>query len=1344
MELHLMEDSHDTLDDLLTLGSLSPAFPESLLRQNITDLERRILAWVGQEIEHATRLASYQLWNGKLKAAVEAAQAITQVFHDRVAPLESDFLLKHQASLIRLRQQGLLAEAQLQLSEGRLDDADLQRLKQALEMVANVETSADTVYLDLCIADDDVPIELSGVLIVTSAQAASTPGLEEPALLYVPGSGGGLHKFASLQALKARLRLTLCSGLATPLWRHVSARKRMWAMSGEVQLLTRVISGRPVGHGIQAQIRQLEASFQAAQAGERFFPDSDTRDETLIRLYREMADNLSVPVNEVREQVVERIAEQQRTAELAAKLPQWLLNAPVDSRVEYVDMLKEYRSAAVLLETHLQEVLPGYEDFAAQCLAERIRQDLKLDVDAAQLMVELPQEVRHAIDMAPETPRPFSFWQASGTWAKQNLAQLACYNLDPDDVATRALWSFARISYPPAPQLSGLAAIDGAYLHGIIPALDVTQKYRRLLQQVFGTRSNGAVAHAEMKLKPFELELVLNGFTARHRRLLTDAGYDLLRQAARACSVSELNRAGIFTDWVIFKPGQALSGERSDTTLQGLCVIRHPASSKVLMYLPQVPDGDCLIEADSLDQARERLMQSLKRFSSRVTWLASRADDMVDRERHEHYINQALQRNFVGFIGFVPALDLLPCQQQCNAREWLHYQQTRLYGRSNRELGMARERQRNEVYLMFLKAGLAFIPGLGVLLSVKDGWDDAQAAEDALHNGRVEDGVWMAGSALLCVADVLLSVVPGAAGVTALARTARKATRVRQAARLLESVPSVSRKRYVIKPFAGYETALARAGAVPLSGRDAGVWRKDGKWFIYRQDKAYEVYRRSNEQTLRLKKTAGQGYEPAVRLVGGQWVYHTDVGLKGGGRSWIAEILISQCGLSRQEARRLLEQFAFPEALQQRMELDVAWFYQAHRTTPSWAERYRRPITSQPGASTSTATGTKRRHPESGQGEAQRRPEQPIAGPSRPTAAPDNWQDWALTSTEAGAMDQISFTPPIFRYNRGPDLDAIRIGKDYYEILPRNIGEPGMDALIRNRQVPCVSFADLSDVLRHNLNNQPWVARFDQGAGQWRIQGVLFSQPLENLIQASRPGFTGATQRVLAHKLFDLAQTESPHLTADRLLTMNATFKAWQQGGQAPLAQLNDPLLMLSGARHLSNADGSRFWRVGNESAHQPFYRLDFSARDPMIAAHLYDLTFDASAQASRTLRALMARALSLNGYEVLGHEFQWRQRNFMVFRRPGLEEVFLLNLRQGRHSIIESVPGRMIAYDQFLAPWLASPALGDAADPVVVALRDAHANGRLVLLIGGININALELGGTQVFIMRLANDLSG
>lgn len=1325
-----MDNAQTTLDNLVTLGSLSPTLPESLLQKHLNELERRVLAWVGEEREHVAQLASYQLWDGKLKAAIEVAQSIADTFHERVAPLDSDFLLKHQASLIRQRQQGLLAEAQLQVYEGRLENADLQRIKQALEMVANVEQSADTVYLDLCIADSDLPIELSGVLIVTTAQAASTPAVEEPALLYVPGSGGGLHRFDSLQTLLDRVGLTLRSGLETPLWRLVSPRKRAQAMNGELQLLTRVVSGRPVGQGVQAQFRQLEAAFQAGQAGERFYPDIDSLDDTLIRLYREMADNLAVPVNEVRDRVVDRIAEQQRTAQLAVRLPDWLLKAPVDIRAEFVDLLKAYRGAAVLLESLLEQTLPAYEDFAAQCVAQRIKQDLKLEVDPARLMVELPEHVRHDIDIAPETPRPFSFWKPSETWVKQSLAQLACYNLDPDDPATRALWSFARISYPPAAQMPGLQALTGAYLHGIIPALDVTQKYRRVLQSVFGARASRAVANAELKLKPFELEIILTGFTARYRRLLSDAGYQLLQQAARARSVSELNAAGIFSHWVVFKPGQAVSGERSDTTLQGLCMLRHADSGKVLVYLPGVPDGHCLIEANSLDEAREYLLQSLLKVPARVAWLASRVDDTVDRERHEHYINEALRRKFSGFIAFVAAVDLLPSEQQFNFREWLHYQQTRLQGRTNHELGLERERQRSQLYLMFLKAGLSFLPGLGVVISVKDGWDDGQASVEALRGGRVEEGISMAGSTLLSVADVLMSVVPGLAGVAVLARTARQATRVRQAARLLGTLPSVARKSYVIKPFAGYEIDFVRSGAVPLGGRDAGVWRKDGKWFIYRHDKACEVYRRPGEQALRLKKTATQGYEPPVRRVGGQWVYHTDVGLKGGARSWIAEVLISQCGGSRQDARRLLDQFAFPEPEQLRMELDVAWFYQTHRTTPSWAERYRRPAASEPTPSTSSS-----RLPDTGQ---------PVAGTWQPLSGPDSWQKWALASEETRVMDQISFTPPIFRYNRSPDLDAIRIGEDYYEILPWGAGETGMDVLIRNRQVPCVSFADLCQLLRHNPNNQPRVARFNQGTAQWQMHDMLFSQSIEGLIEACRPGFTGVTQQVLAQKLYDLSLNASPHLTANRLLTMKATLKAWQHGGQAPLAQLNDPLLMLSGASPARNANGTLFWRVSNESALEPFQRLDFAARDPMIAAHLYDLTVDPSAHALRTLRSLMARALSVNGYEVIGHEFHTRHRNFMAFRRPGQETVYLLNLRQGRHSIVEAAPGQVIVNDPHLNPWLASPNLGEHDDPVVMALREANANGRLVFLLGGINVNDLELGGTQVFVMRLAYGLSG
>ena len=1331
-----MDESSLTIDDLLTFGSLSPAFPPGLREKNVSDLERRVLAWVGEEFEQVARLADYKKEDARLQAAAEATQAILDPFNERSEALDSDFSLRHEAVLIAQRQQGLLAEAQLQVYEGTLKPADLQRLKQALGEVA--EQDPDTVCLDLCIENADSPIALGGVLIVTTEPAAKTPSRKEPALLFVPGLGGGLEKFESLQALKDRVRLTLRSGLETPLWRHVPALSREQAMLGEVQLFTRFITMSPLAYGIYSQFKWLDLDVHHAQAGERFFADAQSLPETLSRLHREVADSMAVPINEVRGQVADRLAEQQRTAELASKLPAWLSSASLEVRNEYVRQLGEFRRAAVSLEVYLGQVLPSFEGFVARQLSARIQRDLKLEIDADKLIIDLPKRVFEVINNKPQFGSTWHSWswEASPERVQQSLPALACYNFAADDKDMAASLSFAGISYPPQPQLAGLDLITGDYLYRLIPKLDLAQHYGTLLRTVFHSRSTEDGADNELKLKPYELEIQLNGFLARHRRLLSEAAYALLVQVAQARSTAELSRAGVQMHWVVFRPGESVSGERSSRTLQGLCVIYDQAKAKVLVYLPQVPDGNCLIEADSLEEARDRLISSLIQTDSRIAWLVSRVDEPGDASADARYVNEALRRGFAGFIAFVPALDLLMTEQQLNSREWLLQQQLRAQSRSNRELAHERDLRRSQVQLMYLRALLSFIPGLGALFSVQDGWNDGHASVDAFRQGKVDHGLLMAGSTLLSVVDVLLSVLPGLGTTAALARVARKASRLRQAARPLAVVPSVSRKHYVIKPFAGYDTDVSLVGAVPLSGRGAGVWLKDGEMFIYRQDKAYRVYRRPGEETLRLRKTMAHGYEPPVRRVNGQWVYHTDVGLKAGVRSWIAEDIITKAnatpGFTRKNARTLLNEFDFPADSQRRLELDVAEYYRQHKTTPQWVERYRRPTANRPQAPLAAPAG----------------PSRPLPGPSPAAPGADSWKQWRLSLPELTVMDQVSVHPPVYKLAGENGLELIRIDQSYFEILPMGSAPYGEWVLLRNGKVPFSNFDELNSVIQRNVHDQPVIARFDAAQSQWRVQGRLFERKIEDLIEVLRPGFTDISRRILAEKLYDLSQPLTRGLNPTRLHIMRATLDAWRRGGQAPLANLNDPLLMLDGARPtLHGPSNAMRWNLSYESALQPFQRLDFTVRDPLLVESLIKLNVGTSVAAVQHLRALMARALTSNGYEVLSNELVWRQLAFTVFRRPGRDEIYLLNLRHARRSYVRVADGEMIGQQWNANAWfdvLTRHYAVNPAFPVIATLQQAKANGRLVTLLGGINLTSSASGGTQVFVMRLAEQAVG
>ncbi|WP_141230172.1 dermonecrotic toxin domain-containing protein [Pseudomonas sp. Irchel 3A5] len=1332
--------------DLVVFNSLPLTFPDSLNQSRIAEHLQRILNHVGEACDQLDALTTYQSWRSRLHAAAQTTSALVDFLDDRGEPLDSSVLEAHTLQLVAQRQSGLLALAQLQHCEGSLNSSDLQRLHFALGLADEPED--DVLYLDVGIGDPDMPMVFNGAMIVTTEQSLKTPALDEPALLYVPGRDAGLQKFASLRDLKRQLVFTLQTGSETSLWLHVSSTERQSAMTAPIELVTRVITIQPILHGVQTQLKAFAAATLAVHAQARLFDDATTQRDTLLRLHRELAHNLSVAVDETRECAIDLIAEQQRTAELAMQLPAWLLGASLEVRREYAQKLVAFHAAAVRLEAHLAAKLPSFETFTAQCLKARIKLDLGLDIDPDQLVIDLPKSVHRDVDIDPQfgSARHYKPWKASEARVLSSLSELARKNFDASNGETRASMTLMmRVSYPPSPQLPDLQRVDGDYLLRMIPQLDIARQYRTLLRSVFRLRFPALASDAELMLKAYELEIILGGFCARQRRQLSEAGYTLLTQAARARSTAELGRAGVHMSRLIFKPGQSVSGERSSRTLHGLSVIEHRASGKVLIYLPQVPDGECVIEANSVQDARDRLISSLRRLPARVVWLASRVENIDEQAAAVSYINEAMRRGFDGFIGVSPALDLLMSEQQLHVREDVLYEQSRQVARSNHDLKGEGNQRRNALYLLFFRGVVSFIPGLGVLFSVQDGWSDGHASAKALHEGRLDEGLLLAGSTLVCVLDVLLSVIPVGAAVGAVALVARRATRLRQAAGLTRPLPSMSRRSYVIKNFAGYETNLSLLDAIPQTGRNSGTWLKDGELFIYRQGKAYRVYRRPGEQTLRLKKNATHGYEAPVRQVGGEWVYHSDVGLKGGGRSMIAEVLLVEghgnSAFKRKQARELLDQFEFPADQQQRMELLLAEHYRKTRSLPDWAEQYRRP----PAPHTAPAP-IKRKEPDSPQVEPDRRPSQPVAGPSRPAASADAWQNWDKPLADLTTLDQVSFNPPIYRLDFTQNYDVIRIGQKFYEILPPGGQRRTNTVFIRNPgdHAPCRNFAELSETIRRNPYEQPLMAQYQPSTGFWKVEGPLFNRTIETYIAEARAGFTGTSNAILAQKLFEMADMSTSTMTATRLINIKATLNAWRAGELAPLARLNDPLLMLNNAYPHSEAGVRLRWNISYESSLHTFERLDFATDNPVTTQWLMRSVSESGPGGGVSgLRGLMADVLERNGYEILHNLLRSGGRDFIAFRRVGQDEIYLLYVRRAQDSTIVTPPTGAFQHPS-LGDGLVIPLIDSyVGQPIAQLLEQARQQGKIIKLVGGTNIGSQASSGMQVFVIRLPDEVS-
>ncbi|WP_397449011.1 dermonecrotic toxin domain-containing protein [Pseudomonas sp. NA-150] len=1311
-----LDQDAELFASMVSFGSLSPALPARLTERKPTVYEQRIEAWCGAGEGETEARVEYRRCHDQLKATEATTRTLSDSFRGSAENPLSDFSTRYHSALVEQRRQGLLAEARLQHYEATLTAVELTALEQLL--APQNASPSPLIARELALMAGDAQSPINGALVFVFSASA---------LLYLPGEGGGLQKFSSLQALKDDVEFSLQSGLETPLWRQVSPHLRAMAMRGSARLIDRAVTASPIAHSVQTQLDGAANALQAARSGQRLYDDEQTLEATQARLHLEWVGNLQMPANEARDRAIDQLAEQRRTGALPAQLPRWLLDAKAEVRHQYARQLADFHAAAAVLERRLDGELPPFEVFVRQRLAVQIQADLGRALDADQVILDLPKTVSRQwqIDQQVGTTLHSKVWQAGAEREQISLSDLARYNIDPGDEEQVARLSFARISYALPHESGFLEGLTDRYLVRVIPQMDVAQHYRTLLKRVFSLRAGITSQDRldnEVLLTPYEFEILLEGFVARQRSQLTDDGYRVLDAAARARSRNDLNAAHLQMNWIVFKPGTAISGENNSQTFSGLCVIHQRMTGKTLVYLPQAPGGVSLSEANSLAEARERLIQRLIKEPRMVSWLVSRLEESRAPAADVRYIEQALIRKFDGFITFVPALDLQMTLQQFHVREWLLYQQTQVATRSGHDIRRARTERTQQHYMMYLKALLSFVPGLGTLISVNDGWHDGHLAAEAFRQGRNEEGGALTFSTTMCVMDVLLSVVPGAVTVTALAKVARRATKLRQLARIRQALPAVSRKRYVTLSFEGYDADISLQAARPQTGKDVGTWLLDGQLWIKHEGKSYRVYRRSGEQTLRLKKTATHTYEPPVRFVEGRWLYHTDVGLKGGVGSNIAEVMMCRNhpdpDFTRVQARQLLDQFAFPPDRQRRLELSLAFYYRTHKRVPDWAQAYRRSAI----AGSSGQLPSAPRH---------------VAATSVPSADVDVWKRWGRRVDDPSTLDQVAITPPTFRVVGTPEREMVLIGTQYHEVLPPGAIRHTNIVFLTNPDAPIVGFVGLDDIIQNNRYQQPAMASYT--AGRWTFHRPVFRKNLHQMVAEARPGFTPASQQALAEKLFNLADNSGSTLTSSRLIAMRATLNAWRRGENAPFSRLNDPLRMLEGIRPEGEIANALHLKVSYGSSIETFSRLDFLIESPLEVELLTRAIHGVGSVSD--LRVLMLHVLNRGGYEVVERGIYAAGRPIMLFRRPGQPELYLLYLRHSRGSSLKLYKSTETLNFPMSNAWIDSV----LADPInalaVPAVQQARQEGKLIKLLGGTNsVSPLE-SGKQVLVLRIADD---
>lgn len=1396
----------------VSFGSLAPSWPVYITERKQADLLRRIQTWIGPEQELGEGLESYRRQYDELSRDEQAMINTLAALRHETGWLTDDFWTHRRAGLIEHRQRHLLNEARLQLAEGTLDADDLQRLEQVLDGKpdqASPELPDQPVSAALTLAVESQSVTLDGALVIAQAQSLQEPGAALPVLFYLPGKGGGLARFSSLDVLCEQLRFTLNSGLHTALWRHINPLQRDMAMSDVTQVSVQRIAGAAMVHSVQAQIDAIGSMLKAMRVKGQPVADKGPLSKEPGQLYAEWADNLCGPDHPARDRAIDQLAEQQRTALMAHQLPQWLLDAQPGVREEYARQLTDFHAAAGVLEQHLTRTLPSFDALAQQQLNERLERDLGVKPDVQQISVELPQTVHDKLDIDPQFGMPVAGrnWQPSEATATFSLSQLARYNIDPDNEFEVARLRFARfttLGLQPLP-----AGLNADYLIKTLPDLDVARAYREKLASTFNLPSaHTAEQHLanEVLLKPYELGIVLEGYVAHHRRRLSDGGWQLLCQAAAMRDARQQRAAGIQTHWVVFKPGQSVSGERGGQALGGLCAIESLSSGKVVLYLPQAPDDQGLIEASSLDDARRRLVQRLIARPPMVAWLAERVAQGADSARHQSFIEQALSRSFEGFIGFSQALNLQVTVQQFQYRQWLLQAQSLADARSTLDIRRQHKLAGSLRYLMYLKAVLSFVPGLGTLISLKDGWDDGHSAAAAFERGNSVEGVLFSGSVMLSVLDVLLTVIPGGASLATMARLARRSTRLRQVSQLTIAPSVAATKRYVLPPFLGYDAPLPTGSARARAGRDAGTWLHGDQLWIEHAGKHYPVYRRPGEHTLRLKKNNAHGYEPPVRWNGKDWEYHTDVGLRGGIKSRVAETIIADSLASptftRHHARQFLDQFDFPEPVQRRLELDLAVHYQAHGTLPAWVLAYRRaggsepsqlmqllnqpplnlsqsvrlpqpvvrPAVSTPAVPTRPGPAVPVVHvrPTVAAAPAQAGPSyvtwpaassstSPVAGPSRaaavapgrrPATLVDNSPvdpQWALPARDVTVLERVEGQLPIFRMAGGNQAEVVNIGGSSYQILPAGARPHQHSVLLKHPRLNAESFDTVDFSMQLDIHCQPRPARYE--GDRWVMQGGLFGAPVTRLVEQVRPGFTADSVKLIARRIYAMADPTTPQLSSSRLFTLRATLDAWHNQGKAPLASLNDPLLVLDQRTPVTMNAGRVRVGVSPRLNQSGCIRLDFNVTAegvPELVLRSALMSNKAGVSGRRALQQLMEKLLRNAGYQIIDDVVTRIDRgSVVIFQRAGLDEVFMMYIRRATPKSYEidmsGVDGRYVLSNRWLDHQL-SDVGGAHWSRLDEMITTARRNGKLVRLVGGTVFPYGNLHRPEAYVTRLAD----
>lgn len=888
--------------DLLPVGSLPQSYPQGLCDDYLQQHLERLLTRFGESTPSEQALQPWCL-----------ARTLRQSAAQQVAKILAGPVQRWDEQLESMRGQitaAMAAEASLQVEEGQLNEAVRARL-------FTPKDDEPVQWLAVHIGKHVVP----GVWAVVQAGAWAAGSRGSPMVLWVHGEGGGMVYADDLERLRERLHFTLTAA-------DMAASAGLPDDAAELVL-------SPSADGFTGVVRtllqyweaRLQAKVDASAAGLQLASDEDI--ERRLDLAHAA---LAIPEDSCRQCAFAAAQRLWQADAMVDFLPQWLLAHSEEERKTYAATLRDYQRSAATLESWLLGQVPELSIFAGQMLCEAFRKDLKIDVQPDTPLLRRPVSVTFqwlgegtVIEPSPEyaplepmdPPGQGIVWIPSDEWESMTPAQLAMEGFNAGDQAEHERLHMAQWH---------IAGISAAYLSRTLVALDPLKQFEAQLLQTFYPQQDQDKQRLE---RPYRLEMQLLAKAKRWNRDLSEEGASMLNAAASAQTSAALATAGMRIHWLAIT-----STEELGPNIRGAGALVNQHTGRTLLYLPGAPDGDELIERGDLEGALEYLRDAIGSRPQFAAYVAHRSAD--DASKLLSYFNQAALRGYGGYLSAPVTLDQTLVGLQLADRHQLLLGEARQQGRSQLSIQMQNNLQSHERRLGYLRAGLAMLPGISAVIGFQDIRDGAVGVASAWRARDADALGWAALSVVGGVVDVLQTVVPAVGGLSALRRALRLRVRQFNASR----------------PLAGYVARRELSGGMPLQGRDTGTWQLNGDQYIWQDGRAYKVYRRTEETTLRLRATATRRYEAPVRQDGGRWVLHAEVGLRGGKLN-DAELVFANygpsslhptfAGKSRTTATRrgkeVLENYRFPDDARAE---DFAYAYLQQRQAPAWAQQYLR------------------------------------------------------------------------------------------------------------------------------------------------------------------------------------------------------------------------------------------------------------------------------------------------------------------------------------------------------------------------------------------------------------------